>query len=200
MTSSHHWESIYGSKAGDEMSWAQEHPETSLRLIGSRGDRTAIVDVGAGVATLADHLLEAEWSRIILLDLSEAALQVVCCRLADQCGEVELVTGDVLMFTTDEPVDVWHDRAVFHFLHGDDRLAYVATAAHAVKTGGHLVIATFADDGPEQCSGLPTSLYSPDDLAAVFAPEFELVTSEREVHVTPWGTEQPFTWAVLRRT
>ena len=200
MTETAHWDGIYGAKATDEMSWTRERPDTSLRLIGPRGDRTSVIDVGAGVATLADHLLDDGWTRIVLLDLSPTALEAVCCRLADRCVDVELVTGDVLAFTTPDPVDVWHDRAVFHFLHGEERSRYVATAAGTVRPGGLLVVATFADDGPEQCSGLPTSRYSPADLAEVFAPEFELVTSEREVHITPWGTEQPFTWAVLCRT
>lgn len=171
----------------------------SLELIGPRAGRTSIIDVGAGVSTLADHLVDDGWTRIVLLDLSTEALQATCCRLADRCTDVELVTGPVLDFSTNTPLDVWHDRAVFHFLHDDDRSRYVATAAQSVRSGGHLVMATFANDGPEQCSGLPTMRYSADELATTFSPAFEMVSSQRHEHVTPWNTTQPFTWVVLRR-
>jgi 2-polyprenyl-3-methyl-5-hydroxy-6-metoxy-1,4-benzoquinol methylase len=199
MEAAGHWDSIYTSRSTDEMSWTQESPTISVELIGPRHDRTSIIDVGAGVSTLADHLLDTGWTRIVLLDLSTEALQAVCCRLADRCAEIELITGAVLDFSTDRPLDVWHDRAVFHFLHDEDRSRYVATAARSVRRGGHLVMATFANDGPQQCSGLPTMRYSADELGSIFSPAFKLESSLRRIHVTPWGSEQPFTWVVLRR-
>jgi 2-polyprenyl-3-methyl-5-hydroxy-6-metoxy-1,4-benzoquinol methylase len=195
-----HWDSVYRNKADDDLSWMRTDASRSLRLIGSpTNSDAAIVDVGAGTSTLVDHLVDDQWPHITLLDLSAAALEATCCRLADRCADVELVTGTILDWQPQRPYDVWHDRAVFHFLHGSEREWYVSTAAQAIRPGGRLVLATFAHDGPESCSGLPTQRYDTIGLSQVFGDHFALTHHEREVHVTPWAAEQPFTWAVLER-
>ena len=195
-----HWDSVYRNKADDELSWMRTDASRSLRLIGSpTNSDAAIVDVGAGTSTLVDHLVDDQWPHITLLDLSAAALEATCGRLADRCADIELVTGTILDWQPQRPYDVWHDRAVFHFLHRSEREWYVSTAAQAIHPGGRLVLATFAYDGPESCSGLPTQRYDADGLSRVFGDHFALTHHEFEVHVTPWATEQPFTWAVLER-
>jgi len=197
-----HWDTVYGTKAIDEVSWLQGQPRTSERLLtwvsSSLG---AVIDVGAGASTLADTLLDAGWSDVTVLDVSSKALALVRDRLRERQESVSFVVADVLSWQPERAYDAWHDRAVFHFLvRADQRERYVATASRAVQSGGVLVLGTFATDGPAQCSGLPTSRYDADTLAAAFAPAFSLEHSEREEHVTPGGAVQPFTWVVLLRT
>jgi SAM-dependent methyltransferase len=219
-----HWDSVYGTKATDEVSWYQRHLTTSLRLLTSvSSPRGAVIDVGAGASTLADSLLDSGWSDVTALDVSSTALAVVRDRLHDHHRDhhddhlgahddhggdrparpeeaVSFVVADILSWQPGRTYDAWHDRAVFHFLvRPDQREHYVATASRAVRPGGVLILGTFAADGPTRCSGLPTSRYDANALATAFAPDFRLEHSEREEHVTPGGAVQPFTWAVLRR-
>lgn len=204
-----HWDTVYGTKATDEVSWYQRQPTTSQRLLASASSPPgAVVDVGAGASTLVDGLLDAGWSDVTVLDVSPRALALVRERLRDRSDgplreghpPASFVVADVLTWQPGRTYDAWHDRAVFHFLvQPEQREQYVATASRAVRSGGILVLGTFAADGPTQCSGLPTSRYDADALAAVFAPGFTLEHSEREEHVTPGGAVQPFTWAVLLR-
>jgi ubiquinone/menaquinone biosynthesis C-methylase UbiE len=200
-----HWDTIYGTKPTDEVSWYQRQPTTSQRLLTSLSTpEAAVIDVGAGAATLADTLLDAGWSDVTVLDVSAKALALVRERLSDRRRSrpesTSYVVADVLSWQPARTYDAWHDRAVFHFLvRPDQREKYVATASRAVKPGGVLVVGTFAADGPTQCSSLPTARYDADGLAEVFASGFRLEHSEREEHVTPSGAVQPFTWAVLRR-
>ena len=160
-----------------------------------------MIDVGAGTSTLVDALLDAGWSDLTALDTSARALDEVRQRLGVRSAMVSFVVADVKAWTPLRTYDSWHDRAVFHFLvDARDRDRYVATATRAVPPGGTLVIATFASDGPDQCSGLPTARYDAEDLAAQFHPAFALARQEREEHVTPGGVVQPgVTWTVLRR-
>jgi 2-polyprenyl-3-methyl-5-hydroxy-6-metoxy-1,4-benzoquinol methylase len=159
----------------------------------------SVVDVGAGASILAEALIESGCTEITILDLSTEALDVVRRRLPSGVS-ITLIATDVLEWKPARAVDVWHDRAVFHFLvNPSDRLAYAQTAQAAVRRGGALVIGTFAEDGPESCSGLPAVRYGPLELAAEFADYFELEYAEREQHRTPTGAIQPFTWAMLRR-
>jgi SAM-dependent methyltransferase len=216
-----HWDTVYGTKAADEVSWFQRQPTTSQRLLTSVSSPSgAVVDVGAGASTLVDTLLDAGWSDVTVLDVSAKALALVRDRVSDRVdrvsdrvgeqphdlprkrpGSTSFVVADVLSWQPERTYDAWHDRAVFHFLVQPDRRdQYVATASRAVRPGGAVVLGTFAADGPTQCSGLPTARYDADGLAAVFAPGFSLEHSEREEHVTPGGAVQPFTWVVLRRT
>lgn len=201
-TAAEHWDTVYGTKASDELSWTQGQPVTSLRLLTSALSALgAVIDVGAGASRLADALLDVGCSDVTVLDVSAEALALVRDRLRERQGSVSFVVADVLSWQPERRYDAWHDRAVFHFLvRPDQQEQYVATAARAVRPGGALVLGTFAADGPTQCSGLSTARYDADSLAAAFGPAFTLEHSEREEHVTPGGAGQPFTWVVLRRT
>lgn len=196
-----HWDVVYRTKAPDEVSWYQAGAGVSLDLIAKHGRPGAsVIDIGAGASALVDHLLSEGWGDATLLDVSSEGLDVTLGRLGSRAEGVTFVVADLLTWIPRRSYGVWHDRAVFHFLvRANDRSAYLRTATNAVEPGGVLVLGTFADDGPEQCSGLPTARYDPDELARIFDPAFELVESMREVHRTPWGSEQPFTWVVLRR-
>ena len=196
-----HWDDVYTTKAADGVSWFQARPGTSLRLLKAFGDTAgSVVDVGAGASTLVDELLVLGWSDVTVLDVSNEALELVRTRLASQGLAASAVVCDLLGWVPERSYDVWHDRAVLHFLtQSQDRARYVETAAQAVGPRGHLVIGAFAEDGPTRCSGLPTTRYNAWELAAVFRSDFDLVHSEREEHQTPDGTAQSFTWAVLRR-
>ncbi len=207
-----HWDSVYSTKKAEETSWHQPRPETSLRLLadavttaGAAGPG-AVVDVGAGTSTLVDALLDAGWSPVTVLDVSEAALAQTRARLAERADgaweeQVRLVVADITEWDpAADGFDAWHDRAVFHFLTGAAQQArYVATAARAVRPGGVLVLGTFGPDGPEQCSGLPVARHDVDSVRTLFEPGFEVLAGETETHRTPWGAEQQFTWTSLRR-
>jgi PPOX class probable F420-dependent enzyme len=198
-----HWDGVYTTRSSNEVSWYEREPATSLELIAALDlDRSAaIVDVGSGASTLADHLLAAGYTDLTLLDISARALEEVGARLGQRAAGVTLVTGDVLDWRPDRSFDLWHDRAVFHFLvDPGDRMRYIELAARTVRRGGALVLAGFAEDGPTHCSGLPVTRNSADDLAASFAPAFTPVAHGRELHTTPTGVVQPFTWVTLRRS
>jgi 2-polyprenyl-3-methyl-5-hydroxy-6-metoxy-1,4-benzoquinol methylase len=197
-----HWDQVYATRGVDEVSWFQRDPAMSLRLVRTAvPERSgAIVDVGAGASLLVDHLLDDGYRDVTLVDVSEQALATVRTRLGDRAGSVDFVCTDVTAWTPPREYDVWHDRAVFHFLTDEDaRSAYVSRAATAVRRQGALIIATFAADGPTHCSGLPVRRHSADDLRHEFDGAFVLEDTCREEHVTPAGVVQPFTWAVLRR-
>lgn len=202
MDNKHHWESVYATRAADAVSWYQAHADRSLELIEATGvPRTAgIIDVGSGASHLIDDLLDRGYTNITALDLSAAALEVARARLGARAAQVHWQVADVTR--ADLPTqafDVWHDRAVFHFLtDAAQRQAYVQTVLRAVRPGGHVIVATFAEDGPEACSGLPVQRYAPDTLHAEFGAPFTLVHSERETHATPWGAEQRFIYCYCR--
>lgn len=193
-----HWDAVYRSKSAADVSWYQPEPAVSLRLVtAAAGTSAAVLDVGAGASTLADELVAAGFVDVTVLDVSAEALARARARLDDR---VEVVVADLLAWTPPRQYDVWHDRAVLHFLVApEQQQRYVETAAAAVRPGGALVVGVFALDGPEQCSGLPTERYDAERLQQLFAPYFALVHSEPEVHTTPAGVAQSFTWAVLRR-
>ena len=199
-----HWENVYTTKAIDAVSWFQEHAENSLKLIQQTGVplSAAIIDIGGGASTLVDDLLAKGYSNLSVLDLSAAALNASQTRLGAKASDVNWVVADITK--ADLPVqsyDVWHDRAVFHFLtSAEDRQAYVQSVLRAVKPGGHVIVAAFAEDGPLQCSGLPVMRYNPDELHAEFGEPFTLVHHEKESHQTPFGTAQQFTYCYCRKT
>lgn len=203
MQSKEHWENIYSTKATDAVSWFQEHAEYSLRLIRGTGVplSASIIDVGGGASRLIDDLLVGGYSNITVLDLSAAAFAAAKARIGPASGTVEWVEADVTNVTL--PIhgyDVWHDRAVFHFLTSQEqRQAYVAAVVRAVKPGGHVIVATFAEDGPTQCSGLPVMRYSATKLHAQFGEPFALVRHEKEAHHTPFGTVQQFVYCYCRK-
>jgi len=198
-----HWENLHARTPSIEVSWYEREPTTSLRLIEQFVPSTsgAVLDIGAGASLLVDRLLARGFTDLTVLDIAHHALDEVEDRLGEGARHVRFVVSDVLAWQPDRLYDIWHDRAVFHFLTDSAaRDRYVDTAGRAVRAGGVVVLATFADDGPTRCSGLPVSRYSPHDLAAAFSPRFSLVDFERNEHVTPSGAVQPFTWVVLRRT
>jgi SAM-dependent methyltransferase len=199
-TTAHHWDRVYRTKAVDEVSWYQAAPATSTRrLLGVAPCPSSVIDVGAGASLLADALLDAGLTDLTLLDVSEASLAVVRDRLADRRQHVTFVVADVLTWEPQRQWDAWHDRALFHFLvDSQARAKYVATATRAIAPSGVAVVGCFALDGPQQCSGLPTARYDADGIAAQFGDAFRLERVEREVHRTPGGADQPFTWVVLR--
>jgi 2-polyprenyl-3-methyl-5-hydroxy-6-metoxy-1,4-benzoquinol methylase len=198
-----YWETIYRTKDVHEVSWFQSEARRSLELI-SRicPDRSApIIDVGAGASVLVDNLLAAGYQNVSVLDLSEAALEISRARLGSDSTKVEWMRADVLRAPLDESTyAVWHDRAVFHFLtDAADRQSYVEQVRRAVRPGGHVLVATFAEDGPEYCSGLPVVRYSAEGLHSEFGTDFLLVRSEHEDHRTPRGAEQSFIYCLCRR-
>lgn len=198
MSTKEHWDRVYTDKPAESLSWYQQEPGMSLRLLRTWAPPpAAVIDVGAGASLLADRLLAAGWSDVTVLDVSAQASALLRGRLG---ATVRVITADLLSWTPDRRYDAWHDRAVFHFLNaGSDRARYLETAAAALRPGGALVLGTFAPDGPSECSGLPTARYTPAELAALFSDTFDPVDSDREEHRTPWGAVQGFSWVVLRR-
>jgi SAM-dependent methyltransferase len=198
-----HWETIYQTKDVHTVSWFQPEARESLALIAHFAPdlATPIIDVGAGASVLVDDLLGAGYADVTVLDLSETALDISRQRLGDQARRVKWVAGDV----RDAPLGerayaLWHDRAVFHFLtKAADRQAYVAQVERTVRAGGYVLVATFAEDGPTTCSGLPVVRYSAESLHSEFGPAFRLVTSAHEDHHTPAGREQSFLYCLCRR-
>jgi trans-aconitate methyltransferase len=198
-----HWDEIYATRAADEVSWFQREPTVSLRLVQAAAPErsAAIVDVGSGASVLADRLLDDGYSDLTLVDISARALATARTRLGPRAARVVFVRSDVLDWDPEREFDVWHDRAVFHFLTDEqDRAQYARRAGSAVRPGGTLIVGAFAADGPTHCSGLPVRRQEPADLAHAFAPVFTLEAAEREEHVTPAEVVQPFSWAVLRRS
>ncbi len=196
-----HWEQVYQSKESTEVSWYQEYPDQSMRMIAkvvaSKAD--AIIDVGGGASVLIDSLLQKGYSHLAVLDISAAALQCAQQRLCEQAKQVEWFVADVTTFEPPHRFSLWHDRAVFHFLTGeDDREKYRAVLRKALKPDAHLLIATFAADGPEMCSGLPVERYDSDKMKQTLGAEFELLEQQVETHTTPAGGEQKFNYFLLR--
>jgi 2-polyprenyl-3-methyl-5-hydroxy-6-metoxy-1,4-benzoquinol methylase len=197
------WQNVYATKAEKEVSWFQESPAPSLDLIAATGLRSdaEIIDVGGGASRLVDSLLEKGFSRVSVLDLSANALDEAKKRLGLRAEAIDWIAADVTVWEPPKKYDLWHDRAAFHFLtEVADRNAYVVHLKNAVRAGGHVIIATFAPDGPERCSGLPIVRYDPQAVAYALGPEFGLVDSRRHDHVTPAGNTQRFQFSrFLRR-
>jgi SAM-dependent methyltransferase len=203
MDSKAHWERVYTTRQSTEVSWYQDAPTRSLALLREvgAGPATAIIDVGGGDSTLVDAVVTERLGRMTVLDLSGAALARARARLGSRAGEVTWTEADVTRAALPpQAFDVWHDRAVFHFLTApEDRQRYAAVAASAVRPGGALLMATFAADGPTRCSGLEVARYSPETLARELGDAFTLVRGFGDVHRTPAGAEQRFTVAIFRR-
>jgi SAM-dependent methyltransferase len=195
-----HWERVYQTKRTDEVSWFRPHLDTSLTLIRGTGVRpeAPIIDVGGGASTLVDDLLAAGYRDLTVLDVSSAALDAARARLGARRSMVTWLTADVTRAELPERhYQVWHDRAVFHFLTDPaDRDRYVAQVRHVVAPGGHVIIATFGPDGPQRCSGLPTMRYDADALHGAFGDDFEMIRGSEERHRTPAGIEQQFVYCL----
>ena len=198
-----HWETIYRTKDPTRVSWFQSDPLLALRLIAEAAPQrdAFILDVGGGASQLVDGLLRLGYRRLAVLDLSPSALNYARSRLGEKSRSVTWIEGDVLALPVpDGSVDIWHDRAVFHFLTDPvDRARYVAQVRRAVRPGGHVLVATFAEHGPPRCSGLEVAHYSAAGLHEVFGPSFHLLRSEEEDHITPDGVHQAFVYCLCRR-
>lgn len=197
-----HWEGIYASRTAAEVSWFQPYARSSLRLIERcAGTDAHVIDVGGGASVLVDDLLDAGYHRLTVLDLAGSALEISQARLGDRARHVEWRVADVT--EADLPparYDVWHDRAVFHFLDDpDDHARYVERVLHALKPGGHIIVATFGPGGPPQCSGLDVVRYDPEALHAEFGAPFRLLGHETETHRTPTGRAQEFVYCYCLR-
>ena len=197
-----HWQGVYTTKRAEEVSWFQEMPAVSLDLMRVTGitPQSSIIDAGGGASRLVDALLDAGYRKVTVLDLSAAALTATQVRLGQAAASVTWITADVTAWKPAAAYDLWHDRAAFHFLtEPADRAAYVACLKAALKPGGHAIIATFAPDGPERCSGLPVVRYDGASLAAVLGNGFELLQTVRHAHATPMGSVQNFQFSLFWR-
>jgi len=197
-----HWERIYATKAPDQVSWYCAHLNASLELIERPpASRTsAIIDVGGGQSTLVDDLVARGFEDITILDVSQTAIDATRNRLGDQADRVHWIAADITRVEL-EPrrYDLWHDRAVFHFLTmPDDRIAYVRQVARAVRLGGHVIIGTFGPEGPTRCSGLEVVRYDSESLHGEFGARFNLLESSNQLHQTPFGTMQQFLYCYCR--
>jgi len=197
-----HWRDVYARKRPDEVSWYQPSPEPSLAALDRLGASPdlSLVDVGGGASTLVDALLDRGWRDLTVLDIAEPALAASKERLGDAARQVQWVVADARAWRPGRAFDVWHDRAVFHFLTGaDDRAGYRRAMLEGTHPASHVVMATFAPDGPAMCSGLPVQRYDAGSLAAELGGAFAPLADWRETHRTPRGANQQFQWLVLRR-
>jgi len=197
-----HWQRTYETKSARDVSWHQDDPEPSLTMVARVAASTAsrIVDIGGGSSPLVDHLVQHAYRNVSVLDLSSAALANAQSRLGPLASQVNWLVGDVTTWKPQRSFDVWHDRAAFHFMVSEaDRCAYLERLRRALVPGGHAIMATFALDGPEKCSGLPVMRYDAASLADTLGQEFTLVRSEPHGHRTPWGAVQSFQFSVFAR-
>jgi len=195
MNRQEYWSQVYQTKGPEDVSWYQRRPDLSLALIAASGlgKDAGIIDVGGGASTLVDFLLDDGYTRLAVLDLSGVALSHSRTRLGARADRVEWFEADVTSFQPPHRFDLWHDRAVFHFLTAaEDRRGYVATLRRTLQPGGTVVLSTFALDGPPKCSGLDVVRYDEPSILAELGAEFQLREVRREIHVTPWQSEQYF--------
>ncbi|UCC73815.1 MAG: class I SAM-dependent methyltransferase [Gemmatimonadota bacterium] len=198
-----HWDAVYRTQNGAEIGWFESEPATSLRFIeaAALGPAARILDVGAGTSMLVDSLLERGCRNVGVLDVSPAALELSRIRLGDRAPEVEWFVGDVTEFRSPHTWDLWHDRAMFHFLtEMSDRQAYRETLGHALAPGGQVVIATYGPEGPTRCSGLDVRRYDSASLQGWLGDEFQLVQDELVDHTTPGGVVQQYLFTRFRRS
>jgi trans-aconitate methyltransferase len=197
-----HWQKAYKEKGEKQVSWFQEKPALSLELIHGVGVKpdSAIIDIGGGASRLVDVLVNEGHRDLTVLDLSDEAVAITRSRLAERAPLVKWIVGDVTEWVPSRQYDLWHDRAAFHFLtEATDRAAYLDRLMRAIRLGGHAIIATFAIDGPERCSGLPVMRYDATALSAALGRTFALIGTRRQDHTTPTGGVQRFLFSVFRR-
>jgi len=197
-----HWEKVYQTKEPDAVSWYRPHLETSLAFVERAADSNSasIIDIGAGESTLVDDLAAKGYKNITVFDVSQTALDVTKKRLGPFAEHIKWIVADVTQVELQPSAyDVWHDRAVFHFLTSiQQRAAYVRNVATAVRAGGHVIVSTFGPEGPTKCSGLEVSRYDAASLHGEFGSRFRLVESSKELHQTPFGTSQQFLYCYCR--
>jgi SAM-dependent methyltransferase len=200
VNSKEHWEGVYSAKSDSQVSWTQQDPRLSLALIRQvcpPGGR--IIDVGGGTSLLVDRLLEEHY-RVSVLDISASAINRARARLGPAASKADWIVADLTLVESPGTFDLWHDRAVFHFLtDAADRRKYIALLEAALPQHGHAIIATFAPDGPERCSGLEVCRYDGQSLARELGSAFELIRTVPETHQTPWGKPQSFQYSVFRK-
>jgi SAM-dependent methyltransferase len=197
-----HWNHVFLTKAEQDVSWFESLPETSLQLLEAAGldTDTCVLDVGGGDSRLVNHLAARGMNCLAVLDVSGAALARARSRLGSLAGVPTWLEADVAGEWTLKPMDIWHDRAVFHFLTSpDDRQRYRWHLLQTLKPGGAAIVATFSLDGPENCSGLPAQRYSPDALSVELGPELAMIQALPHIHTTPWGSPQSFVYCRFRR-
>jgi 2-polyprenyl-3-methyl-5-hydroxy-6-metoxy-1,4-benzoquinol methylase len=197
----HHWHDVYTAKQPEDVSWYQATPAPSLAALDRFAGRPSqsLIDIGGGASTLVDALLARGWRDLTVLDIAAPALAAAQARLGEQAAAVAWEVADITAWQPARRYDIWHDRAVFHFLTApDQRDAYIRALGAGLAQGGLAIIATFALDGPEKCSGLPVERYDAEKLAQTLGPGFHPEANWREEHKTPWGASQAFTWCVFR--
>ena len=202
MDNKKHWEKVYGTKAPDTVSWYAPHLKTSLSLIhqASINKSAAIIDIGGGESTLIDDLLSEGYEDVSVLDISQQAIDVARARIGKEAGQVQWYCADIIKATLPQNYfDVWHDRAVFHFLTKEaERAKYIEQVMCSVKHGGYVIMSTFGPEGPEKCSGLDVVRYDSENLHKQFGKAFKLINSSTELHQTPMGTTQQFLYCFCR--
>lgn len=200
--SKEHWEKVYTSKEDNEVSWYQEIPRTSIDVIKktANGQSDSIIDIGGGNSNLASELMNLKFLDISVLDISEASLNRTKEKLGEKAKNINWYVSDVLGFEPTKKFDIWHDRAVFHFVTGQiDKTAYVQKIKNSLKENGTLILATFSKEGPTKCSGLEICQYDKDSLIPLFGKNFDLVDLFKEEHTTPFNTTQNFIYTVWKK-
>ncbi len=202
MSRKEHWESIYSNKKMNEVSWFQQEPTTSVSLIqkNTQSKNDAIIDIGGGDGFLVDNLLALGYTNITVLDISANAINKAKERLGINTDKVKWIVSDITEFIPAEKYDIWHDRAVFHFLNQQNDIEYYKVLVNKyICDNGHLILATFADDGPEKCSGLEVCKYSEEGMKNIFSIAFKVIESFKYKHLTPFGTIQNFIFSVFSK-
>ena len=195
-----HWNAAYTAKDENQVSWYQDVPARSLAMIAQAAPSGSVIDVGGGASRLVDALLEAGHADVAVLDISGVALDRAKVRLGMKAAKVQWLCADITQWTPKRTWDIWHDRAVFHFLtETSAQDIYIKALKAATRPGSAVILSTFAPSGPERCSGLPVQRYSAAGLAARLGGDFVLYDEAMEAHVTPWSTTQDFAYAALRR-
>lgn len=202
MSNKDHWEKIYSTKEIDGVSWYQETPTTSLNIIDSLklNLNTSIIDIGAGKSFLADNLLDLGYNDITILDISRNALNEVTRRVGKKNHKIKCIESNVIDLSSGQKYDVWHDRAVFHFItNNQEREKYLDLLNSSLNKDGCLIIGTFSEDGPLKCSGLEVQRYSVKDLRELLKPDFKFIDGFKEIHDTPFNTSQSFTFCTFKK-
>lgn len=202
MNNKEHWENIYSTKKSDEVSWFQPYPTTSMEFVDlfKLPVDSAIIDIGGGDSCLADALLEKNYSKITVLDISANAIDRAKKRLGEKADKVNWIVSDILEFIPKEKYDFWHDRAAFHFLTSEEKInQYVRIATNSINKNGILVLGTFAEDGPVKCSGLDIKQYNENSIASKFETDFRRIFCKTEVHETPFHTMQHFLFCSFQK-
>lgn len=195
-----HWNNVFRTRSSTEVSWFEANPTTSLGLIRKVSKNSdSVIDIGAGRSNLARHLLQDGYTDVTLLDISSEALEATGLTFMDAEPRPKFIAADITTWLPGRTYDVWHDRAVFHFMITNEmRNRYVSAASEAIRPGGIALLGTFASEGPEQCSGINVMRYSTESLVDCFQPTFDLIDSHTQMHRTPTGNVQPFIWATFR--